>query len=300
MDRFFLYILGVLAALLLGVFVYTRTHHPIPPADSPPEMKTDASPTPKPKSVFSYPDAQASVSATPAPLMALQTAPAAPQSSPLIASSAPTPMPWSPPNPGTVVTVQYPGFAVVYSVTLGNPLAVQYAMVNGAKPRRWPNPQRVRTPDGRLIPAAGYARGAIALQKSISLYFGKAAGANTGLMTNICAFTPGCLMGPWAEFAELEGKWAGESGWIEVVAGPVFSSPPTVVGGIVVPSAFYRVYRRGYGDTLAFLIPQTATSTKLESYLTSISAIEAATGVSIFANTVGQDQRDQPAKAVWQ
>jgi hypothetical protein len=70
-------------------------------------------------------------------------------------------------------------------------------------------------------------------------------------------------------------------------------------GGVVIPSAFYRAYRRSYGDCVAFVIPQTATSPKLETYLTSISAIEAATGMSIFPNTIGLEERDQTATAVW-
>jgi DNA/RNA endonuclease G (NUC1) len=284
MDRFYYYLLGALIAVAVAALLFSRHGEVSAPSEPAPVF---AKSTPKPTPAFA--SATPLAMATPIPL----ATPA------LFAPAQPTPVPWRPPNFGTVVTTTYPGFTIVYSETLGNPLAVQYAMVNGAKPRRWPNPNRVKTPDGRRIPAAGYARGQMALQRSIAMYFGKVAGEKTDMMANICAFTPACLAGPWAQFSELEPKWAGTFGWIEVVTGPVFSSPPAQANGLVIPSAFYRVYRRAYGDSLAFLIPQTATSTKLETYLTSISTIEAATGMSIFPNTLPVGQRDIAAKAVW-
>jgi DNA/RNA endonuclease G (NUC1) len=211
-----------------------------------------------------------------------------------------TPVPWTPPNPGKTTTIIYPGYTVVYSPALGNPLAVQYAMVGGAKPKRYPPPITVKTPKATLIEAAGYQRGEIALQESISLYFGASSGKNTTLMTNLCAFNPACLAGPWAQFAAMEKRYAGDYGWIEVVAGPIFNTPPSrSANGLVVPDAFYRVYRRSYGDTMAFIIPQTATSTTLTGFLTSIATVEAATGVAIFTNTVTPEERANVATAVW-
>jgi len=287
MDRFFYYLLGGMAAVIVAALLFSRHRDAtLETAERALPFAARSTPTATPSPTPPKPVVMATPTLLSTPPMMTQPV-------------APTPIPWSPPNFGQVVTTVYPGFTIVYSITLGNPLAVQYAMVNGAKPRRWPEAVRVKTPDGRLIPAAGYARGQMALESSISTYFGKAAGANTNQMTNICAFAPACLAGPWAEFSEFEPKWAGTFGWIEVVAGPVFSSPPTQVGGLVIPSAFYRVYRRSYGDSIAFLIPQNATSTKLETYITSISTIEAATGMSIFPNTVPVEQRDIAAKAVW-
>jgi len=286
MDRFFYYLLGGMIAVVVAALLLSRHWKALELPEQRPAPFARSTPTPTPTPTPPKPVVMATPAQPLAPLLFSET-------------PAPTPLPWRPPNFGKTVTTVYPGFTIVYSLTLGNPLAVQYAMVNGAKPRRWPESVRVKTPDGRLIPAAGYARGQMALESSIATYFGKAAGANTNQMPNICAFAPACLAGPWAEFSELEPKWAGTFGWIEVVAGPVFSSPPTQAGALVIPSAFYRVYRRSYGDSIAFLIPQTATSVKLESYLTSISTIEAATGMSIFPNTVPVEQRDIAAKAVW-
>jgi len=296
MDRFFYYLLGGLAALVLaiGLVSYARNRPAAEPVNQPTAdtAKPSPSPTATPSSVFGKPEMPQVAGAGPS-LLDLPSTASAP-------SAAPTPLPWTPPNFGKVVTIGYPGFTVVYSVTLGNPLAVQYAMVGGAKPKRWPEPIKVQTPNPKLIPAAGYAAGGMALQKSITLYFGKQAGRNTELMTNICAFYPPCLSGPWSQFSEFEAEWAGEAGWIEVVAGPVFASPPAqAANGIVVPAAFYRAYRRSFGDTIAFLIPQTATDPSLEKYLTSISSIEAATGMSIFPNTITLEQRNGTAKTVW-
>jgi hypothetical protein len=73
----------------------------------------------------------------------------------------PTPLPWTPPDAGEVVAIIYPGFTVVYSVTLGNPVAVQYATVNNAKPKRYQEPVRVKTPDPNLITEAGFMAGTI-------------------------------------------------------------------------------------------------------------------------------------------
>jgi len=211
-----------------------------------------------------------------------------------------TPLPWTPPFYGTPATLTYPGFAVIYSPVLANPLAVQYAMVGGAKPRRWPDTPKVKTPPATLITQAGYERGPMALTKSITMYFGKQAGKNTELMTNSSAMNPSTLGGPWAQFSDLESKWAGEAGWIEVVAGPIFGNPPAQTASrLVVPVAFYRAYRRSYGDTIAFIIPQGSAYSDLKNYITSIATIEAATGVSIFSNTIDPEQRTIVATAVW-
>lgn len=212
----------------------------------------------------------------------------------------PEPLPWSPPSPGQVVSIVYPGFTVVYSLTLGNPLAVQYAMVNAAKPKRYSEPAKVETPSRNRITDAGFAAGPIALPESIELYFGKTAAKNTELMTNTCAFFPSCLAGPWAQFGRMEGNWAGQFGWIEVVAGPIFANPPRqTADGLVVPSAFYRVYRRSYGDTLAFIIPQAATSTEISDFLTSIAAVEASTGLTVFSDTILPEERNVIAGDLW-
>ncbi len=306
MDRFSIYLLGALAAVLIafGVVAYSR-HHEVAetPADRAISVTSAAvTPTPTPQPLFA-----AAPGGTP-PVSALENASLVPLVSasattsaldmPLLAS-VPTPIPWSPPNYGKVTTVIYPGFTVVYSSALGNPAAVQYAMVQGAKPKRYPQPVKVKTPDPRLFHNAGYSAGTMAFPGSISLYFGKQAGANTSLMPNLCAFDPATLAGPWSKLAELEVKYASTYKWIEIVTGPVFTTPPTQAGSLIVPSAFYRVYRRSYGDCLAFIVPQGAASTKMETYLTSVSTVEAATGLPIFANTLVPEARDQVPEAVW-
>lgn len=288
MDRFTTYLLAGLAVLLAvagGVAYFSRSSES---AKTPRTIAEETTPTPTPPSPFS-PLASATPSTTPV----LATPP------PMLAAPTPVPVPWSPPNPGKTQTIAYPGFTVVYSITLGNPLAVQYAMVGGAKPKRYGTPATVPTPNARLITAAGYGRGPMALPSSIGLYFGKTSVANTGLMTNIAAMNPAVLNGPWAQFAELEKRWAGEFTWIEIVAGPIFTSPPTAAGGLVIPAAFFRAYRRSYGDAIAFIIPQTATGTDLKPFLTSVSTIETATGMDIFPNTLDLTQREQVAPAVW-
>jgi DNA/RNA endonuclease G (NUC1) len=311
MDRFSIYLLGAMAALLitLGVFAYSR-HHDVTdvPADTTVTtavQATTATVTPTPVPLFGSSDTASLASSTPVIPMApassslpgaalmsgLATAPAAPV--------MPTPVPWTPPNWGKVTTVIYPGFTVVYSTALGNPAAVQYAMVQGAKPKRYPEPVKVKTPDPRLFAAAGYSAGTMAFPESISMYFGKQSGAKTSLMPNLCAFDPATLGGPWTKLAELEIHYAQTYKWIEIVTGPIFSTPPMQSGGLVIPSAFYRVYRRSYGDCMAFIIPQGSASTKMESYLTSVSSVEAATGLPIFGNTLAQDARDQVQPAVW-
>jgi len=287
MDRFYYYLLGSMAAVLLvGVAILTFSHH---------KTAEDGAATPSP---------------TPAVAAAPKATPARPWSTPgldpdatpvpmLMAPPAPTPMPWSRPDVGKTVTIGYPGFTVVYSLTLNSPLAAQYAMVQGAKPQRYPEPKKVATLDPRLIAAAGYARGEMAYAKSISLYFGPQASRNASLMTNLSAMDPGTAAGPWAKLSELEIKYSGAFKWIEIVAGPILGNPVMGVGKLPVPFAFYRVYRREYGDCLAFIVPQGATSTKMDAYVTSIATIEAATGITIFGNTISAADRDQKAPAVW-
>lgn len=296
MNRFFYYLLGSLIALIIafGAISYLRSTGVV---------SADAAPSPSPTAAPTL-----SPSPTPGFLLSAETGPGSPPMAnmpSLITATpepfaTPTPIPWTPPYYGKPTTLTYPGYTVIYSTTLNNPLAVQYAMVGGAKPKRWPETPKVRTPPPSLITQAGYARGAMALTRSIDMYFGKQSGKNTELMTNTCAFNPATLAGPWAQFSDLEPKWAGEAGWIEVVAGPIFGNPPSqTASGLVVPVAFYRAYRRSYGDSIAFIIPQSAVGTELKTYLTSIAAIESATGMAIFANTIGLQDRAVVAPAVW-
>ena len=211
MDRFTYSIFATLIAVIVaGVIALMIPRHrepaevaapPVAVADPPPLVAG----TPDPQKLFESPGAAMPLAQNPP--LATNTG------TPLAAAPAfamPTPVPWNPPNHGKVTTVIYPGFTVVYSLTLGNPLAVQYAMVNGAKPKRYPPPVGVQTPRPTLIEAAGYQRGEMALSESITLYFGKASGRNTGLMTNLCAFNPACLAGPWAQFAAMEKRYAGD------------------------------------------------------------------------------------------
>lgn len=286
MDRFFYYLIGAMAALLVtaSVVFYMRPRETVETVD--PNATPTATPAP---------------TLTPSPWSANSGEPAVmatPEPTPTIAP-APTPFPWTPPNFGRITTVIYPGFTVVYSDTLRSPLAVQYAMVQGAKPRRYPEPAKVKTLSPKLIADAGYARADLAYEKSISLYFGKQSGANARLMVNSVAMDPATLAGPWTQLSEMERRYSGEYKWIEMVAGPVFGNPPVGVQSLPVPVAFYRVYRRSFGDCIAFVIPQGATSTEMGTYLTSVTAVEAATGVAIFANTLTPEAREQVAAGVW-
>jgi DNA/RNA endonuclease G (NUC1) len=293
MNRFFYYLLGTLIALIvaLGAISYFRAGTAKDAESDRPPLAASPSPSPSPADLLPGETVAAPISTMPSLIDAT------PASTP---SPTPPPLAWSPPFYGKAVDLTYPGFTVLYAPTLGNPLAVQYAMVGGAKPRKWPETPKVKSPPASLITRDGYERGSMALTKSISMYFGKQAGRNTELMTNSAAFNPSTLGGPWAQFSDLEPKWAGEAGWIEVVAGPIFGNPPQqTANGLVVPVAFYRAYRRSYGDTIAFVIPQGSAYSDLKNYLTSIAAIEAATGVSIFANTIDPEQRTLVAPAVW-
>ncbi len=285
MDRFFYYLLGIMVAVLLtatAVF-FSRPREVVEARET--TAITEATPAPK---------------ATPRPWSGMDPLPMATIAPVALATPPPpTPIPWSPPNLGKTITVGYPGFTAVYAPALGSPVAVQYAMVQGAKPRRYPAPPKVKTPDPKLIPAAGYSRAEMAYAKSIGLYFGKQAGANARLMINICAMDPATLDGPWAQLSEMELRYSSEYKWIEMVAGPIFGNPPQQAGGAVIPVAFYRVYRRSFGDSIAFVIPQGATSIKMESYLTSVAAVETATGIAIFTNTLTPEAREEVAAAIW-
>jgi len=286
MDRFYYYLLGAMAAVLLaGLGVITITHHRDAESAAKPSPTPDVSKTSKatPARPWSTPGDDPTVAATPM----------------LLAAPPRTPIPWQRPDVGKTTAVSYPGFTVLYSLTLMSPLAVQYAMVQGAKPKTYAEPKKVPMLDSRLIAAAGYTRGEMAYAKSISLYFGPSASRNAALMTNLSAMDPATSAGPWAKLSELERQYSGAYKWIEIVAGPILGSPVMGVGKLPVPVAFYRVYRREYGDCLAFVIPQGASATKMDAYLTDIASIEAATGVTIFENTITSAQRNERAATIW-
>ncbi len=98
----------------------------------------------------------------------------------------------------------------------------------------------------------------------------------------------------WKETEELARGWAKEFNEAWVIAGPIFPETPRRVGkdAIAVPDAFYKiVIRKDESNgvkTVTYKIPQNGTD-KLDSYVTTIDAIEKDTGLD-FLSDLPDDQ----------
>lgn len=93
----------------------------------------------------------------------------------------------------------------------------------------------------------------------------------------------------WKETEKLAREWAKEFQEVWIVAGPVFPENPRRVGSesLAVPDAFYKIIIRkdetNGVKTVSFKIPQCA-SNRIETYVTTVDAIEADTGLDLLAD----------------
>ena len=107
-------------------------------------------------------------------------------------------------------------------------------------------------------------------------------------MSNMAPQEPGFNKGIWRELEELNRDWAKRFKHLYVVTGPVLSGRTKFWIGdnqVAVPEAFYRVIldiREPEKKGIAFVIPNQVTEERLESFATSIDAVEEMTGIDFF------------------
>ena len=118
--------------------------------------------------------------------------------------------------------------------------------------------------------------------------FSTEAMSETFYMSNISPQRPGFNKGIWRELEELNRNWAKRFKHLYVVTGPVLSEKVKFWIGnsqVAVPEAFYRVIldiREPEKKGIAYVIPNEVTEERLETFATSIDAVEEMTGIDFF------------------
>ncbi len=108
------------------------------------------------------------------------------------------------------------------------------------------------------------------------------------LLSNIAPQLPSLNRYAWADFEQYVRDCAVAQGTLVVATGPVFKSTvhTSIGNGVAVPDGFYNVILKPGSPAMGFavIIPhQAITNTQIKDYVTSIDAVEAATGLNFFA-----------------
>lgn len=209
-------------------------------------------------------------------------------------------------NSDTTITLQNEGYTSGYAPALRMPRWVMYELGQRGKYFSGRRPDTGFVPDQRLLKPvlpseythSGYDRGHMAPSYAIGKVWGPKAQLETFLMSNIVPQKHAMNDGVWnsIERMEMDG-FVPRFGAINVVCGPVFSDPVTLMeSGVPIPWGCFKVIQRPDRQTIAFLVPQNPQSPRPEDYLTSIDKIMELTNIDIFPDA--PDRRRSRTK-IW-
>jgi endonuclease G len=211
----------------------------------------------------------------------------------------------------SVTELVNPGFVVGYSEWHGVPRWVAYRADPPPNHRLQRRPARFE-PDMRTWRCrlgwwcvrhesyrnSGFDRGHMAPNFLIGTRYGPEAQRATFLLSNVAPQRPSLNQGSWQRLEAVEAdRFAPNARVLWVVTGPVFDEHPPRFSPewIAVPKAFFRIFwaedEEGHLRVLAFLMPQeTPPQADLRAYLTTVRAIEAATGIDFFPDLPQREQ----------
>ncbi len=211
-----------------------------------------------------------------------------------------------PQSPATELThvLRNPGFVVGYSELRRNPLWVAYRVRPVREKRRMPRPRGFRQdwrtawwlrPDG--FREYGYDRGHLAPNYAIGQLYGAEAQYATFRLSNIAPQSPELNRELWQRLEEIEvDDFARRLGELQVIAGPVFTSPRELLpGGVEIPDAFYKIlvdYDAKSPQALAFIMPQRARgNAPLDRFVVSVDEVERLAGLDFFGKLPDAQER---------
>ena len=195
-----------------------------------------------------------------------------------------------------LVILKRKGYWAGWSPSLGHPLWSAYEVPTTNKlnylpdrPPFMPDSQAPRTAAPEDYTSTGYDRGHLAPNRLITLRYGKAAQRETFLMSNIAPQKPELNRGPWRELEQIVAddlSGVGDTMWVITGVVPDRTQKLKKKSKVCVPSAFYKVIAGVHKDKLrviAVMMPQETREGKYPRYcITSVDAIEAATGIDFF------------------
>jgi len=143
---------------------------------------------------------------------------------------------------------------------------------------------------------SGYDRGHMAPNSAIGRYYGSKAQMETFLMSNVIPQKPNLNQRSWRELEARETDMA-VSGVVWVVTGPVFDKfRECLPSGVEIPDWCYKIIvfeRTGELRVTSYMMPRdTASGAKPEEFLTTVDAIEKATGLDFF-HELDDEQEDK-------
>ncbi len=128
---------------------------------------------------------------------------------------------------------------------------------------------------GHLVPAGDMAFDTLAMRESF-------------LMSNISPQLRQLNNGIWRDLEEHVRDWTYHADTLYVISGPILTNPIKKIGRknkVSVPNAFYKVLLDNKGPekkAIGFIIPHELSEKRLETYMVSVSDIEALTGLKFF------------------
>jgi len=144
---------------------------------------------------------------------------------------------------------------------------------------------------------SGYTRGHLAPAGDMA--FSELAMKESFFMSNMSPQIKEFNNGVWKELEENVRDWTYKAETLYIVSGPILSNPIKKIGKqnkITVPSAFYKVLLDYTGDEkkgIAFIIPNSLSTERLETYMVSIDSIEAITGLDFFNDMINDDEEEK-------
>jgi endonuclease G len=206
----------------------------------------------------------------------------------------------------TTHVLQNPGFAVGYNEWYRDALWVAF---RGRKPPYRPElkrPDHFNVDSRTLVRVdaddyrqSSYDRGHLAPNFLISRLYGERAQAATFLMSNITPQTPRLNQLLWQRLEEAEADIVAPTAdplWI--VTGPIIDEhAEKLPSGVVIPSAFYRIWLRREADgairSIGFIVPQEVHGDEpLTQFVATVQDIEARVGLDFFTD-LPREQQDQ-------
>ncbi len=197
----------------------------------------------------------------------------------------------------TIRTLQNDGFSIGYDTKRRRAAWVAFRLTPVAhhhsmpRPKFRPDPRLDHPQDLSIYAGSAYDRGHMAPNYAISQLYGAHAQRQTFYYSNIEPQTPRLNELLWQRLEEIEiDDIAPAMHTLWVVTGPI----PAHDGGP--PMAFYRIWlaktHAGHWSMLAFRIPQRVRGDeRLDQYIVSVDAIEAATGLNFFSNLPAKAQK---------
>ena len=116
-------------------------------------------------------------------------------------------------------------------------------------------------------------------------------------MSNMSPQEPDCNRGVWKDLEAQVRSFAITEGDVYVVTGPILPKTKTITIGpneVTVPSAYYKVVwdRTPPEKMIGFIVPNAGSTKPLQSFATTVDAVEEATGLDFFLK-IPQPQQEQ-------